>query len=165
MPLGGTRDAKANLKNGNIEKRTCKPVWNFVTVFEKKIFFVNFHEISRYRKILNRDFRPVGIEIRWFWIAQMKDWKIRFSMKKQFGGGGDRNRVKFHFEVLGNFLNLKMHGIFLISWIITIFWCKLLLLAQNFIFELEKFWKNFGWGSNYKKIEENRHFSKNRHVR
>ena len=37
-----TRDAKANLKNENIEKKTCKPVWNFVTVFEKKNFFREF---------------------------------------------------------------------------------------------------------------------------
>ena len=37
-----TRDAKANLKNWNFEKKSCKPVWNFVTVFEKKNFFRDF---------------------------------------------------------------------------------------------------------------------------
>ena len=79
-----TRDAKANLKNGNIEKITCKPVWNFVTVFEKKFFFVNFHEISRYRKILKRDFRLYGNAIRQILIAQMKEEKICYKKMKNF---------------------------------------------------------------------------------
>ena len=86
--------------------------WQFS---KKKFFFVNFHEISRYRKILKRDFRPVGIEIRWFWIAQIKDWKICFSMKKKFGG---RNRVKFHFDDFCQFSERKKRVFLRLSWVI-----------------------------------------------
>ena len=41
--------------------------------------------------------------------------KKNLPENENFWGGGGRKWVKFHFEVLGNFSNLKMRGISLIS--------------------------------------------------
>ena len=76
-------------------------------ILKKKIFtnFFLVYDICENRQTL---IKKSIIELTRPNIAQMKENKNFFpKMKKIRGGGGGRNRVKFHFEVSSKFSNRK----------------------------------------------------------
>ena len=131
--------------------------------FEKKFFFRIIHEISKYRKIFKCNFDD-GPNPQFYWlIAQLKERRFIFQELKKFGRG--RKWVKFHFENIGRFFNLKNHVISWVSWIITIF-CRIFIVhARNLHIMTEIFSKNFEWGQISEKIQKKTIFSKISHIR
>ena len=111
-----TRDAKANLKNWNFEKKSCKPVWNFVTVFEKKNFFREFSRNFEIPENFKTQFSTCAHrDTMNFNSSNERGENLLQENEKKLGGGGGRNRVKFHFEDFENFKSRKMPGISEIS--------------------------------------------------
>ena len=102
FPLGGEPDLK--VVQINWRKLSFLTKQNTDWTFLLSIGVI-FHFLLSWPPTHNRHYRPMRIAIRCFRIAQMKEEKICFQMMKNFWGGGGRNRVKFHFEVFGNFLS------------------------------------------------------------
>ena len=106
-----SRYAQAKLKNDSMVLKFCMSPKKWPN-FEKKFFFANFHEFSKYRKIFKCDLKKMHPHKFHSNIAHSKEEIILFQKMKKFGGGSRGwNRVKFHFESIRHFSNLENRGI------------------------------------------------------